>query len=136
MWEKTCLSWLRKKRFHIIKWSQGVKDRGSKHLRGQKCKLTYSKEPREIRILYSNTARKQIFLSPWKLKQNQDPMITMGGQNLEISSGRTLPGEKNKRLIQSHKNTLLLADKTCTGKDFLSVVQLTSIYIIKMLIAI
>lgn len=45
---------------------------------------------------------------------------------------------KKKILIQSHKNTLLLADETHTGKaqDFFSVVQLTSIYIIKMLIAI
>lgn len=64
----------------------------------------------------------------------------MEGQDLEISSGRKLPGEKKKKkiLIQSHKNTLLLADETHTGKaqDFFSVVQLTSIYIIKMLIAI
>lgn len=51
---------------------------------------------------------------------------------------KTSRGGKKKRLIQSHKNTLLLADETHTGKaqDFFSVVQLTSIYIIKMLIAI
>jgi len=55
----------------------------------------YSKESREIRLLCAKPVRKQNFLLPWKLKQNQNPFpTTMEGWDFEISSGRKIPRKK------------------------------------------
>lgn len=63
----------------------------------------------------------------------------MEGWDFEVFSGKKFPGEKKKKKsIQSHKNMLTLTyEMLCVGKnqDFISGVQLTSIYIIKILIA-